>query len=47
MDTFWSYKVIPNYLKTTYYPNQITWSLTKQTGALVDEWTKVTAANIE
>lgn len=47
MDTFWSYKVIPNYLKTTYYPNQVTWSLTKQTGALVDEWTKVTAANVQ
>lgn len=47
MDNFWSYKVIPNYLKTTYYPNQITWSLTKQSGALVDEWTRVTAANVE
>ena len=47
MDTFWLYKITPNYLKTTYYPNQITWSLTKQTGSLVDEWTKVTAANIE
>jgi hypothetical protein len=46
MDNFWSYKVTPNYTNTYYYPNQVTWSLTKNSGSLVDEWTRVTAANV-
>ena len=47
MDNFWSYKVTPNYTNTYYYPNQVTWSLTKNSGSLVDEWTRVTAANVQ
>lgn len=47
MDTFWSYKIIPNYTGDYYYPNQVTWSLTKQADSLVDTWTRVVATNIE
>lgn len=46
MDNFWNYKVIPAYIKSYIRPNQITWSLTKQSGSLVDEWTKVTEAAV-
>ena len=46
MDNFWNYRVIPNYIKSFVRPNQITWSLTKSSGSLVDEWTKVTEAAI-
>lgn len=46
MDNFWNYRVVPTYIKSFVRPNQITWSLTKQSGSLVDEWTKVTEASI-
>ena len=46
MDNFWNYRVVPTYIKSFVRPNQITWSLTKQSGSLVDEWTKVTEAAI-
>lgn len=46
MDNFWNYRVIPAYIKSFVRPNQITWSLTKQSGSLVDEWTKVTEAAV-
>lgn len=46
LDNFWQYKVEPSYIKSKTKPNQITWSLTKQSGSLVDEWTKVTEAAV-
>lgn len=46
MDNFWNYKVVPFYIKSYVRPNQITWSLTKSSGSLVDEWTKVTESAI-
>jgi hypothetical protein len=47
MDNFFSYKILPadNY-ETTDYPNDITWTKTKENGADVDLWTNVTMANI-
>lgn len=46
MDNFFSYKMIDedNYKNTT-FPNTVTWTKTKQSGADVDLWTNITLAN--
>ena len=46
-DNFFSYRIQDDdYYKSTTYPNQITWSLTKQSGADVDLWTDITLASV-
>lgn len=46
-DNFFSYRIQDaDYYKSTTYPNQITWSLTKQSGADVDVWTDITLASV-
>lgn len=46
MDNFFSYKMVDedNY-KNTIFPNTVTWTKTKQSGADVDLWTNITLAN--
>lgn len=45
-DNFFSYKIVDeDTYGHTSYPNQITWTKTKQTGADVDLWTNLTLAN--
>lgn len=46
MDNFFSYKMVDedNYKNTT-FPNTVTWTKTKQSGADVDLWTNITLAN--
>jgi len=47
MDNFFSYKILPeDYYKNTEFNNQITWTLTKESGADVDAWTNITLASI-
>lgn len=46
IDNFFSYKIIDDdTYKHISFPNQITWTLTKQAGADVDTWTTLTMAN--
>ncbi len=46
-DNFFSYKILPDDdYKVDSYPNQITWNLTKESGADVDLWTKVNMASV-
>ena len=46
-DNFFSYRIQDDdYYKNSTYPNQITWSLTKQSGADVDVWTDITLASV-
>lgn len=46
MDDFFSYKILDeDSHKNTKFPNNITWTLTKQNGADVDAWTTITTAN--
>ena len=47
IDNFFSYKIQDdNYYKDTSFPNQITWSKTKTSGADVDLWTNMTLASM-
>lgn len=46
-DNFFSYKIMPDdAYENDSYPNQITWNLTKESGADVDLWTKVNLASV-
>ena len=46
INNFFSYKIMPDdYYQNTYYKNQITWTLTKQSGVDVDPWTNITLAS--
>ena len=46
-DNFFSYKIMDeDTYKDNYYPNQLTWTLNKNSGADVDNWTTVTLANM-
>ena len=45
-NNFFTYKILDKSLyEDDVFPNQVTWSLTKQSGADVDMWTQVTLAN--
>ena len=47
VDNFFSYKIMPDAAyENDSYPNQITWNLTKESGADVDLWTKVNLASV-
>ena len=47
IDNFFSYKIQPkDYYEDNCFPNQITWSKTKTSGADVDMWTNVTLASM-
>lgn len=47
IDNFFIYKIKDeSYYTDTEYPNQITWTLTKQSGADVDAWTHITLASV-
>ena len=47
VDNFFSYKIMDeDSYKNTSYPNQITWSKTKESGADIDAWTNVTLASV-
>lgn len=46
-DNFFTYRILDDeYYKNTVYPNQITWSKTKENGADTDLWTNVTMASV-
>ena len=46
-DNFFSYRILDSsFYKENTFPNQVTWSLTKQSGADIDLWTKVNLASI-
>lgn len=46
-DNFFTYRIMPDdYYRDTKFPNQITWSKTKENGADVDLWTNVTLASV-
>ena len=45
-NNFFTYKILDkSFYENNAFPNQVTWSLTKQSGADVDMWTQVTLAN--
>lgn len=47
MDNFFSYKMIDeDTYKDTTFPNNVTWTKTKQNGADIDLWTNLTLANV-
>ena len=47
VDNFFSYKIQPeDAALNSDYPNLLTWTLTKESGADVDQWTHITLANI-
>ena len=47
LNNFFSYRIMPDdFYKVDAYPNQITWSKTKESGADVDMWTNVTLASV-
>lgn len=47
LDNFFSYKILDeDAYKNTNYPNHITWSKTKESGADVDTWTNITLASV-
>ena len=47
VDNFFSYKIMDaDYYKNQKYPNQITWSKTKESAADTDLWTNVTLASV-
>lgn len=47
VDNFFSYKIMPDdAYENDSYPNQITWNLTKESGADVDLWTKINLASV-
>lgn len=46
-DNFFTYRIMDDsFYENTEFPNQITYSMTKQSGADVDEWTHVTLASV-
>lgn len=46
-DNFFSYKIMPDeFYRDVNYPNQITWSKTKQSNADIDLWTNTTLASV-
>ena len=46
-DNFFSYRIMDDdYYKNREYPNQITWTKTKTSGADIDQWTNITLASI-
>lgn len=46
MDNFFSYKILDkSYYENVDYPNNITWTKTKESGADIDLWTNVTLAS--
>lgn len=46
LDNFFNYKILDeDDYKNTVYPNQITWSKTKESGAITDAWTNITLAS--
>ena len=46
IDNFFSYRIQPDdFYTNTIFPNQVTWSKTKESGADVDTWTNVTLAS--
>ena len=46
VDNFFNYRILDDdYYKNTVFPNQITWTKEKQSGADVDLWTNVTLAS--
>lgn len=46
MDNFFSYKILPQEeYKDNVYPNTVTWTKTKQSGADIDLWTNITLAS--
>lgn len=46
LNNFFTYKILPeDYYTNTDFPNQITWTKEKQSGADVDMWTNVTLAS--
>ena len=46
LDNFFSYKMLDEEdYKNTTYPNNVTWTKTKQNGADIDLWTNITMAN--
>lgn len=44
-DNFFSYKIVSETTDTNIFPNQITWSKTKQSGEDIDTWTQLTLAS--
>lgn len=47
LDNFFNYKLLDeDDYKNTTYPNQITWSKTKESGAVTDVWTNITLASV-
>ena len=47
MDNFFSYKMLDeDDYKNVSYPNNVTWTKTKQNGADIDLWTNITMANV-
>ncbi len=45
-NNFYSYQQLGETFTNTVFPNQITWTKTKKTGAIKDNWTNITLANI-
>lgn len=46
-DNFFTYNILDSdYYKLNAFPNQVTWSLEKQSGTDVDNWTSVTLASV-
>ena len=46
-DNFFNYKILPkSYYENVSFPNQITWTKSKESGADVDLWTNITMASI-
>ena len=47
IDNFFSYKIVDDHsYDNTIFPNQVTWSKTKESGADVDLWTNMTLASV-
>ena len=47
LNNFFTYRIMDDsYYENTKFPNQLTWSKTKESGADVDQWTNVTLASI-
>lgn len=47
LDNFFNYKILDeDDYKNTNYPNQITWSKTKESGSDTDTWTNITLASV-
>lgn len=45
MDNFFSYRILDeDYYNINNFPNQLTWSKEKQSGAIIDAWTNITLA---